>query len=184
MRTVGSGAGTADPVTHPNVLRVALADSLATPAPANVEALHLVEATIDDMDPRQWPDVLDAVHRAGAKDVWITPVLMRKGRPGHVVSAIATPSVLEGVCASVFAHTSTLGLRVSDHARRSLSRDVVTVEVDGYPVPVKRGLAAEQVLTVQPEYDEARALAARSGRPVDSVLDEARFRARRIPGRR
>ncbi len=182
VRAHGSGAGTQDPVTHPNTLRVVLADSpLAETdagAPWRSESRYLVETTIDDMEPRLWPGVLEALHQAGAHDAWLTPVVMRKGRPGHVLTALAPAEVLDGVCATAFATTTTLGLRVHQVSRRSLDRDVVTVAVDGHLVSVKRGLSGGRVLTVQPEFDEAQSVAASTGRPLTEVLDRAREAAR------
>jgi uncharacterized protein (TIGR00299 family) protein len=173
LRRVGVGAGTADPAGHPNVLRVLVGD--AAPGPdGKVDELVVVEATVDDLDPRLWPDVLDALHQAGALDAWCAPVLMRKGRPGHVLTALAVPSTVDGVAAAVFRHTTTLGLRTHPVSRRALDRDRVDV---GPGIGVKRGRLAGEVVTAQPEYEDVRAAARASGRPVREVLDEARAAA-------
>jgi len=177
-RAYGVGAGTADPPGHPNVLRLLIGD--AEPAePWRVDDLVVVETTIDDLDPRLWPDVLDALHLAGARDAWCTPVLMRKGRPGHVLTALAEPEFAEAVCLTAFTKTTTLGVRLHDVRRRALARDRVMVAVEGAVIPVKRGLWGGAVLTVQPEYDDVRAAAAATGRAPGDLLDEARVSARK-----
>ncbi|GLY82489.1 nickel pincer cofactor biosynthesis protein LarC [Actinoallomurus iriomotensis] len=173
---VGMGAGTADPEGHPNVVRVVVGSASSSSSSADWASaeLHRVDSTIDDLDPRLWPDVLDELRTAGAADAWCSPALMRKGRPGQVLSVLVEPSRLDAVCRVVFERTTSLGVRVSSVERRSLRRDRVEVDVGGAVVGVKRGLLDGRVVTAQPEYDEARAAALASGRPVHEVLNEAR----------
>jgi pyridinium-3,5-bisthiocarboxylic acid mononucleotide nickel chelatase len=175
-RAVGVGAGRADPGEHPNVLRVLVGDAVGAPGWA-LEDMCRIDATIDDLDPRLWPDVLEALRAAGAADAWCTPALMRKGRPGQVLSALAEADRLDVVCRAVFEQTTTLGVRISPVQRRSLSRDQVSVPVAGAVISVKRGRLGDRVVTVQPEYDDVRAAAARTGRPIADLLAEARSAA-------
>ena len=174
---LGMGAGRADPAGHANVVRVLVAE-LTGPANWAVSEMCRIDATIDDLDPRLWPDVLDALHAAGAADAWCTPALMRKGRPGQVLSVLAAASLLDTMCQVVFSCTSTLGVRVSAVQRRSLRRDEVEVLVAGSRVSVKRGWLAERLVTVQPEYADVQAAARDHGRPVAEVLAEAQRVAR------
>ena len=81
---------------------------------------------------------------------------------------------LDLVCQTVFTHTATLRLRVHDVRRPALRRDEVRVVVAGRPVAVKRGYLGTDLVTVQPEYDDALAVAESSGRPVAEILDRAR----------
>lgn len=179
--SVGNGAGTADPEGHPNVLRVVVGESSAAAGWASAE-LHRVDSTIDDLDPRLWPEVLEALRSAGAADAWCSPALMRKGRPGQVLSVLVDPDRLDTVCRVVFEQTTTLGVRISTVERRSLRRDRVEVPAGGAMVGVKRGLLGDRVVTVQPEYDEALAAARAAGRPVHEVLAEVRAAAGEQPG--
>jgi uncharacterized protein (DUF111 family) len=137
-----------------------------------------VQATVDDLDPRIWPDLLDRLRAAGAADAWCTPALMRKGRPGQVLSVLVDPDRLDLVCRLVFAETTTLGLRVRGVERRALRRDQVQVSVAGHPIGVKRGFLGDVVVTVQPEYDDARSIAAQTGMPLADVLGQAVAAAR------
>ncbi|GAA4507186.1 nickel pincer cofactor biosynthesis protein LarC [Actinoallomurus oryzae] len=171
---VGAGAGTADPEGHPNIVRVVVGSASSSSAGWESAELHRVDSTIDDLDPRLWPDVLEELRTAGAADAWCSPALMRKGRPGQVLSVLVEPARLDAVCRVVFERTTSLGVRVSSVERRSLRRDRVEVDVGGAVVGVKRGLLGGRVVTAQPEYDEARAAALASGRPVHEVLNEAR----------
>ncbi|WP_329056035.1 nickel pincer cofactor biosynthesis protein LarC [Amycolatopsis sp. NBC_01488] len=174
---VGVGAGTADPPGHANVVRVVVG-SAAEPDRTWVRArMTVVETTVDDLDPRLWPEVLTALRGAGAADAWCAPVTAPKGRPGMVLTALAADDRVDGVCAAVFAHTSTLGVRLSPVERRSLPRDRVTVDYRGRAVSVKRGFLNGVVVTAQPEYEEAKAAAEATGQPLRRVLDEVRAAA-------
>jgi pyridinium-3,5-bisthiocarboxylic acid mononucleotide nickel chelatase len=126
VHAVGVGAGTADPNSHANVLRVLVVEP--EPVAHQQSGCYMVEATIDDLDPRLWPDVLDGLHEAGAEQVWCTTVLMRKGRPGQVLTAVVPPHALDAVTTAAFRLTTTLGLRV--HPVTQLRPDGVVAPVD------------------------------------------------------
>lgn len=197
IHAVGSGAGTFDPVDRPNLVRVVIGDPAVSSAPMvggaprvggvptvggvpdgsrwREEDVLVVEATVDDLDPRLWPDVLDGLHTAGAFDAWLTPVLMRHGRPGNVLTALTAAETLDAVFRALVTTTTTLGARVHAVGRRALHRDRVVVQVDGVDVGVKRGLLDGRAVTVQPEYTEARAAARTLGLGIAEVLDRARL---------
>ncbi len=171
---VGIGAGSADPPERANVLRIVLGTVLAPgPVPWRHDDLIEVEATVDDLDPRLWPAVLDALVQAGAADAWLTPVVMRKGRPGIVVTALVAEEAVDAATRALFTHSTTLGVRLRPVSRRALPRDEVVVLVDGCEVRVKRGLLDGEPVTVQTEYTDAAAAAARLGIPVRAVLERA-----------
>ena len=181
---VGIGAGAADPTSHPNVVRVVVGTAEPAPVDWTVTDLYEVSATVDDLDPRVWPDLLERLRALGAADAWCTPALMRKGRPGQVLTALVDADRLDLVCDLVFTQTSTLGVRVREIERRALRRDEVRVPVAGEPVAVKRGYLGDRLVTVQPEYDDARAVADRTGLPITDVIDQARAAAVTAAGRR
>ncbi|HEU4426301.1 MAG TPA: nickel pincer cofactor biosynthesis protein LarC [Pilimelia sp.] len=176
-RLVGVGAGTRDPDSHPNVLRVLIGDGQPAVADWSVADLYQVESTVDDLDPRVWPDLLAQLRAAGAADAWCTPALMRKGRPGQVLSVLVDADQLDVICRVVFTQTTTLGVRVGRVQRRALRRDEVRVTVAGQPVGVKRGFLGDRLVTAQPEYDDARLVAERTGLPVVEVINRARAAA-------
>jgi uncharacterized protein (TIGR00299 family) protein len=177
--SVGVGAGSADPPDRANVLRIIVGTALE---PAGVswrqDDLLELEATVDDLDPRLWPAVLDSLVEAGAADAWLTPVVMRKGRPGHVVTALIGGEVADAATRVLFTASTTLGVRLRPVSRRALPRDEVVVSVDGCDVRVKRGLLDGRPVTVQAEYADAAAAADRLGVPVRTVLDRAAGLAR------
>ncbi|HYX94536.1 MAG TPA: nickel pincer cofactor biosynthesis protein LarC, partial [Geodermatophilus sp.] len=114
----GTGAGGRDPADRPNVVRLVVGEALAAESPQQVVVL---ETNVDDLDPRAWPAVLADLLAAGALDAWLTPVLMKKGRPAHVVSALAEPVAVPAVRAVLFRETTTLGVRESGVARQVLA---------------------------------------------------------------
>ena len=168
---IGVGAGGRDPDTHANVLRL----MVGATAPG-AERLHVLETNVDDLDPRVWPSVIEAVLAAGAKDAWLTPILMKKGRPAHTFHALVAAGELEAVRAAVFAQTSTIGVRSHEVARSAQARETTSVVVGGQEISVK--VTAH---TAQPEHDDVVAAARTLGRPVREVLAEAAALAARSP---
>jgi uncharacterized protein (TIGR00299 family) protein len=167
----GTGAGARDPADRPNVVRLVVGEALAADSPHQVVVL---ETNVDDLDPRAWPAVLADLLAAGALDAWLTPVLMKKGRPAHVVSALAEPVAVPAVRAALFRGTTTLGVRESVVARQVLARRFRTVDVGGQPVAVKLGLGPDgEVLNAVPEWEDVVRAAAALDRPVKAVLAQA-----------
>jgi uncharacterized protein (TIGR00299 family) protein len=164
----GTGAGGRDPAELPNVLRLVLGE----PATASGTAVVL-ETNVDDLDPRLWPDVLERLLAAGASDAWLTPILMKKGRPAHTLHALCAPSSVEAVRTEVFARTSTLGVRELTVDKTALDRGAGEVRVHGQRVRTKVGRLRGRVVNVSVEYEDVRAAADALGLPVKEVLRAA-----------
>jgi uncharacterized protein (TIGR00299 family) protein len=172
VREVGVGAGGRDPEGHTNVLRLLVGDPVehrSSTAPGAV----VIETNVDDLDPRLWPNVLAALLDAGASDAWLTPILMKKGRPAHTLSVLVRHDLLDAVRAEVFRHTSTIGVRETRVGKTALERQMRSVTVDGYDVAVKLALLDGEVVNAQPEYDDVARVAAATHRPTKAVLAEA-----------
>jgi pyridinium-3,5-bisthiocarboxylic acid mononucleotide nickel chelatase len=166
---VGTGAGARDPEQLPNVVRLVLGEP-ERPTPASAVVL---EANVDDLDPRLWPGVLDRLLAAGASDAWLTPILMKKGRPAHTLSVLCPPDTVDAVRATVFTTTSTIGLRVVPVGKVALERASASVAVLGGRVGVKLAVLDGRVVNVGVEFDDVAALAARLAAPVKEVLRAA-----------
>ncbi|RZU34007.1 nickel pincer cofactor biosynthesis protein LarC [Blastococcus saxobsidens] len=166
---VGTGAGGRDPEELPNVVRLVLGEP-AAPAPARPVVL---ETNVDDLDPRLWPGVLEALFAAGASDAWLTPILMKKGRPAHTLSVLCRPDAVAAVQAAVFATTSTIGLRVVDVGKVTLERAQAAVEVLGGQVRVKLAVSGGRLQNVSVEFDDVAALARERDLPVKEMLRAA-----------
>lgn len=171
---IGVGAGGRDPDHHPNVLRL----FTGTATGSDDGAPLLLECNVDDLDPRVWPAVIAALLAAGASDAWLTPILMKKGRPAHTLSALVDASRATAVRSAIFRQTSTIGLREQQLTKHALEREIVGVEVGAQPVAVKIARHGGAVVNAQPEYDDVARAAAALGRPVADVLAEATALAR------
>lgn len=160
LQRTGVGAGQRDSDDHPNVVRVLLGQSHQRSdsrrevagggdgedqSGGGAESLVMLEATVDDLDPRIWPTVIDDLLHRGALDAWLTPVLMKKGRPGHVLSTLVHPEHLLEVKERIFTTTSTLGVRESAVRREHLERCWVDVEV-AVPDTTRRGATGVEVI--------------------------------------
>jgi uncharacterized protein (TIGR00299 family) protein len=177
---VGVGGGRRDPADRPNITRVVLGRAAGAPPRRGHDEVLVVEATVDDLDPRLWPSVLTAVRAAGAWDCWTTPVIGRHGRPGQVLSALCPEAAREPVVQAVFGHTSTFGVRWSRWERATARRRSVRVEVgppgsvQSVTVKVADDPDAPGGLPVAtPELAEAEAAATALGWPVRAVVEAA-----------
>ncbi len=174
INRVGMGAGGRDPDEVANVLRLVIGEPTGGEASAT-----LLETNIDDLDPRLWPDVLTALMAAGASDAWLTPILMKKGRPAHTLSVLCRPTDAASLRHVIFRETSTIGVRESTLSKHALGRRETTIEIDGHPIRIKLASLDGSVVNAGPEYDDVVAAAAALGRPVRDVLLAAQSAAQR-----
>lgn len=176
----GAGAGTKDFPGRPNITRVLLGERAAAAGAATEgQTMIILEAGVDDLDPRLWPGVLDRLLSAGAADAWLVPIVMKKGRPAHVLTVLSQPGLANRLQQVIIEHTSTLGVRQHAVTRSALARGWASVEVDGHPVRVKVGHDATGIRQVNPEFDDVSQVAGATGRSEREVLDRARSAARR-----
>ncbi|MFJ2667596.1 nickel pincer cofactor biosynthesis protein LarC [Nocardia fluminea] len=170
LDAVGIGAGTKDFRDRANVVRVVIGASEETVSSA--EDL-VVEANVDDLDPRVWPHVLRSLLDAGADDAWLTPILMKKGRPAHTVHALAPARYADSVSSVLLAETSTIGLRRIAVRKTALPRTWIEVAVAGGRVRIKVALQNDRIAQATPEFEDVAELARSTGRPLRAVLSEA-----------
>ena len=178
IQQVGVGAGGRDLDDRPNVVRLVIGDAAGEP---HGEWL-LVEANVDDLDPRLWPGVLEALLNSGAADAWLTPIVMKKGRPAHTVSALTTQAQVDAVRRVLFVETSTIGARTSQVDKTALDREWVDVTVDAQQVRVKVARLGGVAVSVNPEWEDVAAAAKASGRAAKDVLADATAAARQLLG--
>jgi hypothetical protein len=163
---VGYGAGRKD-FPFPNLLRILVGEEETRPSEA--AQVVLLEANIDDQSPQLYESIMAALFAAGALDVWLTPILMKKSRPAQTLGVLCRPADLEAITRVVFSETTTLGVRHSSWARTCLQREWVTVETAYGPVRVKVGRQGGELRTATPEYEDCRRWAEEAGVPVKLV---------------
>jgi uncharacterized protein (TIGR00299 family) protein len=168
LSKTGVGAGGRDPEEVANVLRLVLGEPIAA---TGTELL--IETNVDDLDPRLWPTVLQRLLDAGASDAWLTPILMKKGRPAHTLTVLCADRLADAVRNVIFTETSTIGLRTARVDKHALDRTETTVVVGGHPIRVKIAVHDGSVVNANAEYDDVVATADALRRPVKAVLAEA-----------
>jgi uncharacterized protein (TIGR00299 family) protein len=172
---IGYGAGTRDIDGFPNVLRVVIGERAVSEqdSASGPDKMLRIEAAIDDMTPQLFGPLLDRLLSAGAVDAYLTPVVMKKGRPGIVVTSLAPESARALVCEVMFRETTTIGVRFDEVQRETLDRRFVDVAVTGGRVRVKVSGRAGEVLNVSPEFEDCLRVAEATGAPVKEVQAEA-----------
>lgn len=182
LHSVGFGAGKTD-LPHPNLLRLVTGEIPAHKVAAD-EACTVIETTIDDMNPEFYPNLQEQVLAAGAVDAYITPVQMKKGRPGVLFTAICPEHRLQSVVAAIFRHSSTLGLRFRRDWRIICERQFTEVMTPYGKVKVKWGRYRDgdgrENINAAPEYESCRRVAQEAGVPVKEVYAAAVAAARVI----
>lgn len=177
IERVGYGAGTADREA-PNVVRVIL--GTATEQRYSKQAsLWVVETNIDDMNPEFFPYIMDRCLSAGAVDIYVTPVLMKKGRPGHLLSVLCPAEPLETVADILLRESSSLGVRYYPVDRRKLLREIIPVDTRYGVINIKVGRHPDTgaVLNLAPEWEDCKEAAQGGDIPVKTVYDAAKTAA-------
>jgi uncharacterized protein (DUF111 family) len=164
----GFGAGTHDFPEQANVLRVILGEPTGAD---EALAVAVIEANIDDLNPQVLAYATERLLKFGALDVSVQPVVMKKGRPGHLLRVIAKPEQREALAQIVFSETSTFGLRIYAAERRVQARHWKEVETQYGKVRVK--VSSEGYYA--PEYEDCRKLAEASGVALKHIIAEANF---------
>ena len=177
IERIGYGAGTKEFSDRPNLLRLILGRHRGA-----FEADELVEiaANIDDLNPQVYDHVCERLFAAGARDVTITATIMKKGRPGIILSVLAEPAMREQIATILFAETSTIGIRFHTVSRLKLPRQVILVNTRFGPIHVKVSGTGAPPLSVAPEYDDCHRAALEHQIPLKRVIDEALDAAKRV----
>lgn len=180
IKHIGYGAGQKDfPIA--NVLRLIVGESTS---PLPQESLTLIETNIDDMNPEIFDYVMHRLLEAGAVDVYLTPVYMKKNRPGVLMSILAYHTDVNRLIDILLAETTTLGVRFWEFQRRYLEREIVAVVTPFGDINIKLGRHGKAILNIAPEYEDCRAAAVRCHVPLHQVYEAARKAAEVLLGNR
>jgi pyridinium-3,5-bisthiocarboxylic acid mononucleotide nickel chelatase len=174
ITATGYGAGSRDIDGLPNVTQVVVGTAVAAARPG--QPVVLLEVNVDDATGETLAHTITAALAAGAHDAWVTPIVMKKGRPAHTVSALADLALADQVAATLTAETGSLGIRGQTLERWPAARDEHEVEVAGVPVRVKVGAGRVKV-----EHDDALRAARHTGLPLREVVSRAEEAWRRQP---
>ncbi len=168
----GYGAGTRQIEGRPNVLRASIGELIDPPGKPGDE-ITILETTVDDAIPEVWPHLVERLLAEGARDAWLTPVIMKKGRPGINLTVLSDHDRVPVLEQLIFAETGTLGIRFTTAGRRVLTRQRGTLETRFGPLQVKLSrLSDDEPWSVHPEYEICRVVAAERGLSLQDVYEE------------
>jgi uncharacterized protein (TIGR00299 family) protein len=169
IEKIGYGAGTREFAERPNLFRIILgrADSSAS-----LEEMLVIETNIDDMNPQLFDHVMDRLFAAGARDVFLAPIQMKKNRPATLLSVIAEPRHRQKLSEIIFKETSTLGLRYHPVSRMILKREMKKVKTRFGEVRVKIIEQLDGSRRAAPEYDDLKRIARAKNIPLKLLHDE------------
>jgi uncharacterized protein (TIGR00299 family) protein len=165
VERIGYGVGDRDPEHRPNLLRLVLGEVSEA-----IGSDRLLETNIDDMTPELLGHVTERLFAAGAVDVWLTPIQMKKGRPGHCLSVLCSAARQAAVVAALVSESTTIGVREIPLSRHTLQRRLVTVDTRFGPVTVKLAYDGSALVNAAPEYEDCRRVALAYPAPLKDVL--------------
>lgn len=168
VERIGYGAGTREIEEIPNLLRIIVGQLDAGYA---TDEIVSVETNIDDMNPEIYPFVLEKLTEAGAHDAYLVPILMKKGRPGMLLSVLVERSKLDPILSILFLETTTLGVRIQPIERRKVSRSSRQVQTSFGTVTVKV-IRKDEVEYLVPEFEECKRLSRDRAIPLKDVYKQ------------
>ncbi len=168
---IGYGAGTRNPAHRPNVVRAVLGSVAA--ADTDRDLVTEIEANLDDLSPELLAAATTSLLAAGALDVWVTPILMKKGRPAQRLSVLVEPARAAEFARRILRETTAFGVRMHDCRRLKLQRDTVTAGTEFGPVTIKRGWLDGELVQLAPEFESCRTVAEHHGISVREVYTAA-----------
>jgi pyridinium-3,5-bisthiocarboxylic acid mononucleotide nickel chelatase len=169
IEKIGYGAGQKEFPDRPNLFRLILG---ADEAPWKQEEMLVIETNIDDMNPEFYDYVLDRLFTAGARDVFLSPIQMKKNRPGTLLRIIAEPALRENLAAIIFRETSTLGVRYYPVGRMILKRRASRIKTRFGAVKVKIIEEPDGTKRATPEYEDLRRIAQAKKIPLKILFEE------------
>jgi hypothetical protein len=178
VETIGTGAGARDIALAPNILRIFVGTkTLLQGDVSERDAFAVIETNIDDMSPQIYGGAMEKLFRGGALDVYITPVIMKKCRPGALLTVIAEAGMIEPLSQIIFEETTTIGLRYYRVSRETLHREVGPVNTKYGEIRIKTARRNGKVLNISAEYEDCKKAADEFSIPVRKVIDEVLRRA-------
>lgn len=171
LEKIGYGGGKSK-FPFPNLLRIFVGNAETAILP-QLENLTILEANIDDMNPEIYTYLFDRLFENGALDVFLTPILMKKNRPGNLLSVLTPTEKIIPLSEVILRETSTFGLRQRQVQRRKLEREMVKVTTPLGNVTVKIGKIDDQIVQIAPEYQDCADLARKNKHPLKEVYELA-----------
>ena len=171
INRVAYGAGDQEFPGQPNVLRLLIGEAAAV---YEEDASIVIETNIDDMNPQIYDYLIEKLMQQGAQDAYLTPIIMKKGRPAILLSVLADRSKSDIMLDAIFRETTSIGVRIHEVQRRKLAREIREVETIYGKIRVKVSKRGDEVLSATPEYEDCRRIAEEKQVPLKTVMEEAK----------
>jgi pyridinium-3,5-bisthiocarboxylic acid mononucleotide nickel chelatase len=170
VEKIGYGAGRSD-LPHPNLLRLIIGTSTAT---YKKERMVVVETNIDDMNPQFYDYVMEKLFDMKAREVFLTPILMKKSRPATLLTVICLPENLPSITEFLLRETTTLGLRWHEEERAIADREILSFQTKHGKIRFKIARWEGSVVNLSPEYEDCKRLALKRKVPIKDIFEEAK----------
>ncbi|MDP3259685.1 MAG: nickel pincer cofactor biosynthesis protein LarC [Thermodesulfovibrionales bacterium] len=170
IEKIGIGAGNKDFKDKPNVLRILIGQGKKQSAESREQKVAVIETTIDDMNPQIYEYVMERLFKAGALDVYLTQLIMKKGRPGIKLTVLCNSKEKEKMMKIIFEETTTIGLRFYEAGRQTLKREIKEINTALGKVKVKTSKLGSRIIKTAPEYEDCKKLAKKLNMPLIEVM--------------
>jgi hypothetical protein len=171
FNTIGYGAGTIDLPHSANILRIFIGEGQDNNL--SLDKVIMIETNIDDMSPEIYGYVMERLFTAGALDVFITPIIMKKCRPAAKLSVILNIEKRDIISRIIFNETSTIGLRYIEMDRTILAREITSVNTEFGSIRIKVSRSGDNITNIAPEYEDCKDIAQKQDMPLKSIIDLA-----------
>ena len=175
VANIGYGIGTRELTNRPNALRAVLGEAVeaAVPDAYETDTITRIETNLDDLSPEITGAVMDKLFSAGALDVFLTPIQMKKNRPAVELTVLCENAQVSKMADLIFSETTSFGVRMDQVSRFKLERKIETVKTPFGEITVKRGLRNGEVIQSAPEFESVRAAAEKHNVPLRTVCEAA-----------
>lgn len=170
IEKIGYGAGNKDIKAIPNTLRILVGEE--TNADRGEDFVTIIETNIDDMNPQIYEHVVEELFRAGALDVFMESIIMKKGRPAIKLTAISKDNNIEKLTDILFRETTTIGVRFYKAQRKTLDREIKKIKTKYGDVRVKTSFLKGAVINISPEYEDVKAISRKTKIPIKTIMEE------------
>ncbi len=165
----GFGAGNYTHEEIPNVLRISIGETLTK---EKSDRTIMIETNIDDMNPQFYPILLDKLLKAGASDAYLTPILMKKGRPAHTLSVLCEQNIKNDLLEIIYTETTTIGARIYSVEKTHLKRKLLKVKTSFGEIQIKEITLPDDSIKRMPEFDDCLKVANKKNIPVKTVYEK------------
>jgi uncharacterized protein (TIGR00299 family) protein len=171
VNRIAYGAGDQDFSGRPNILRLMIGERAA---PYGEDVSIIIETNIDDLNPQVYDYLIGKLMEQGAQDAFLTPIIMKKGRPAVLLSVITDPSKTDVLVDTIFRETTSIGVRIRETGRKKLDREMREIYTDFGRIRIKISRRGSEVLSATPEYEDCLRIAERSNVALKTVIEAAK----------